>query len=331
MSFQYDSTQDYTSFEKTKHPKKKKRKVVPETSQGLLGPGYERYDATSLVQHYSHIKEVPNHLKKYFAQRERFFSLYSKGCLLDEEGWYSVTPERIANQIAERCRCDTIVDAFCGVGGNAIAFAQTCERVIAIDNSPVRLALARHNAVVYGVHERIEFILADFPTWARSVQSIRSKGSLSPNSSPVASASPPSSTKIDIVFLSPPWGGPSYISSTSTSAFKASAVVSTNDVGGDAVVGDETLVSHPTFTLDMVSPLPGDELFELARGLTPHIAYYLPRNTDIEQISRLVGGAPSAPGVEVEKIEIEEEWMGSKLKALTCYFGGLVKGQEHLW
>lgn len=63
-----------------------------------------------------------------FFQRERYFSLYSSGCLLDEEGWYSVTPELIATQIAERCRCDTILDAFCGVGGNAIAFAQTCER-----------------------------------------------------------------------------------------------------------------------------------------------------------------------------------------------------------
>jgi trimethylguanosine synthase len=65
-----------------------------------------------------------------FSQRRRYFSLYSAspGCLLDEEGWYSVTPELVANQIAERCRCDTILDAFCGVGGNAIAFAKTCER-----------------------------------------------------------------------------------------------------------------------------------------------------------------------------------------------------------
>jgi hypothetical protein len=63
-----------------------------------------------------------------FFQRERYFSRYAEGCLLDDEGWYSVTPELIANQIAERCRCETILDAFCGVGGNAIAFAQTCER-----------------------------------------------------------------------------------------------------------------------------------------------------------------------------------------------------------
>jgi trimethylguanosine synthase len=63
-----------------------------------------------------------------FSQRERYFSRYYEGCLLDEEGWYSVTPELIANHIADRCRCDTILDAFCGVGGNAIAFTQTCER-----------------------------------------------------------------------------------------------------------------------------------------------------------------------------------------------------------
>jgi hypothetical protein len=30
--------------------------------------------------------------------------------------------------IAERCRADTIIDAFCGSGGNAIQFAFTCER-----------------------------------------------------------------------------------------------------------------------------------------------------------------------------------------------------------
>jgi hypothetical protein len=32
-----------------------------------------------------------------------------------------------------------------------------------------------------------------------------------------------------------------------------------------------------------------------------------------------------------EYVEVEEEWMGSKLKALTCYFGGLADGQGHLY
>lgn len=44
------------------------------------------------------------------------------------------------------------------MGGNAIQFAFTCARVIAIDIDASRLALARHNATVYGVADRIEFV-----------------------------------------------------------------------------------------------------------------------------------------------------------------------------
>ena len=34
---------------------------------------------------------------------------------------------------------------------------------------------------------------------------------------------------------------------------------------------------------------------------------------------------------EPEMVEVEEEWMGTKLKALTCYFGGLAVGQDNLF
>ena len=102
------------------------------------------------------------HISKYWAQRYRLFSKYDEGVKLDPEAWYSITPEKIAEHIAERCRCDVIVDGFCGVGGNAIQFAFTCERVIAIDIDPQKISLARHNAAVYGVEDRIEFIVGDF-------------------------------------------------------------------------------------------------------------------------------------------------------------------------
>ena len=59
-------------------------------------------------------------------------------------------------------RCSVIVDAFAGVGGNAIQFALTCDRVIAVELCPHRLQLARHNAQVYGVAHKIEFICGDF-------------------------------------------------------------------------------------------------------------------------------------------------------------------------
>jgi trimethylguanosine synthase len=246
---------------------------------------------------------------------------------LDEEGWYSVTPERVADQIAERCRCDTIVDAFCGVGGNTIAFAKTCERgefffwycgmrvlkfgrgaVIALDTNPTRLALARHNAVLYGVADRIEFILADYLSFARSYLSLPST----------------STRKIDVVFLSPPWGGPSYLSGSNIETAEAT----NEDIISENVTPVEV---HPEYTLASIQPIHGAKLFELSRRISCNIAYFLPRNTKLEEISALLDDSQSRDDTAPEVVEVEEEWMGSKLKALTCYFGGLVSGQEHLF
>ncbi|KAI5887907.1 S-adenosyl-L-methionine-dependent methyltransferase [Schizophyllum commune H4-8] len=259
----------------------------------------DKYDASGLVPYYKNKAEVPEELAKYFSQRLRYFSLYSEppGCLLDTEGWFSVTPEAIANRIAERCRCDTILDAFCGVGGNAIAFAQTCQRVIALDTDPTRLALARHNAQIYGVADRIEFILTDYVAFAEAYISRK-------EISQTAVTKP--ARMIDVVFLSPPWGGPSYLQVLPADADEISST------------------EHPTYSLASIRPLPGGELFHLTRRISHNVAYYLPRNTDLAEIGALV----EAQG---EKIEIEEEWMGNKLKALTCYFGGLAAGQGHLF
>jgi hypothetical protein len=44
-------------------------------------------------------KEVAD---KYWAQRRRLFTKFDDGIQLDEESWYSVTPEVIANHIANR-------------------------------------------------------------------------------------------------------------------------------------------------------------------------------------------------------------------------------------
>lgn len=46
---------------------------------------------------------------------------------MDREGWFSVTPERVAQHIAHRMvtrKGTVILDAFSGVGGNAIQFAR---------------------------------------------------------------------------------------------------------------------------------------------------------------------------------------------------------------
>ena len=176
--------------------------------------------------------------------------------------------------------------------------------VIAMDVSPIRLALARHNAALYGVEDRIEFILGDFLSFARTLEGRAHR-------------------KIDVVFLSPPWGGPSYLSSSPTKAQgQLSKSASASTLALDAGELEDT---YAEYGLDSIRPVHGTELFNIARGITRNIAYFLPRNTSLEEISQLVAHEPA------EKVEVEEEWMGSKLKALTCYFGGLVAGQEALF
>ncbi|KAK4876826.1 hypothetical protein RN001_009332 [Aquatica leii] len=131
------------------------------------------------------IRENPR-LKKYWHRRYSLFSKFDEGIKLDEESWFSVTPELIAKNTAERCQCDVIIDAFCGAGGNSIQLAFTCNKVIAIDIDANKIKCARNNAQVYNVSNRIEFIVGDFFQIANRL-------------------------KADAVFLSPPWGGMEYL------------------------------------------------------------------------------------------------------------------------
>lgn len=63
---------------------------------------------------------------KYWCQRYLLFSRFDDGIKMDEEGWFSVTPEPIARHQASRCGSGTVIDCFTGVGGNAIQFAKRC-------------------------------------------------------------------------------------------------------------------------------------------------------------------------------------------------------------
>ncbi|KAI9219278.1 RNA cap guanine-N2 methyltransferase-domain-containing protein [Blastocladiella britannica] len=131
---------------------------------------------------------LSDRVKKYWFRRHTLFSRFDEGIRMDEQGWFSVTPEPIAQYLAERCRCDTILDLFAGVGGNAIQFAETCEQVVVVELDPVRMACTQHNAEVYGVADRIEYVLGDAIAYMERTRAVP-----------------------DVVFLSPPWGGPEYL------------------------------------------------------------------------------------------------------------------------
>ena len=117
---------------------------------------------------------------KYWAQRRRLFSRFDQGIQLDSQGWYSVTPEIIADHVARRVaelvtthviphEADSdgkgivILDAFCGCGGNSIAFGKIpsniISKVVCVDTDRTKLLKAAHNASLYNIpKDKLVFI-----------------------------------------------------------------------------------------------------------------------------------------------------------------------------
>ncbi|MEO0563763.1 MAG: class I SAM-dependent methyltransferase, partial [Chloroflexota bacterium] len=61
---------------------------------------------------------------------------------------------------AENWRGDTI-DVCCSIGTDAFAFARAGNDVTGVDIDPVRIAMARHNAEILGLSERVRFVVGD--------------------------------------------------------------------------------------------------------------------------------------------------------------------------
>lgn len=206
-------------------------------------------------------------LRGYWCKRFSLFSRFEEGIQLDRESWFSVTPEKVAIHMAERLRCDTLIDAFCGSGGNSIQFARTCERVIAIDIDPEKIKNARHNAEIYGVAHKIDFIIGDFLQLCENL-------------------------KGDVVFLSPPWGGPQYISQKEYNI-------------------EESLI-----------PMGACDLAAKARLISENIAFFLPRNSNPQQIAKVAGIG--------NRVEVEHNYLNTKLIGLTAIYGNWLIDKQNL-
>jgi len=94
-------------------------------------------------------------------QRARSPGFTRAGARVDEGARIGLTPERIALELGELAKGRHVVDACCGAGGNAIGFARAGCSVTAIELDAERLAMAKHNASLYGVSDRIEWICDD--------------------------------------------------------------------------------------------------------------------------------------------------------------------------
>lgn len=237
-------------------------------------------------------EEVPD---KYWSQRHRFFTRFDKGIRLDKESWYSVTPEAIANHIARHIlgsrKKVVVLDPFCGCGGNAIAFATKSgvEQVVCIDLDMEKLKKAYHNASIYGVQHKLLLVHGN----AFDVLSRYKDGNLIESESAKKHALP---TSIDIVFLSPPWGGIDY----GTVGKHGYDLACIKIDGSDGKVYD------------------GEQLLQCAAKALGNrtIAYFLPKNINgvAFSVSALKAGYTTT-------IVMEQNILNGKLKTVTAYLG----------
>lgn len=80
---------------------------------------------------------------------------------MDLEGLRYATHEIVAEYRAKRVKPKSIADVSCGIGIQLIFFAKHAEEACAVDIDEKKLFYAMKNAEVYGVKEKIKFILGD--------------------------------------------------------------------------------------------------------------------------------------------------------------------------
>ena len=294
---------------------------------------------------------------KFWAQRKRLFSRYDEGIQIggaeDPEMWYSVTPESIANHVAERMvkmmrRVENpsdpgsrpkqevvVLDVFCGCGGNSIAFARLSNvkkkwqgdqphvKVIAVDNNLSRLKMAASNAAIYKINrDDIVFIHAD----AVEVLNHYSNGSRKSWNKDIESRNYESyagfdfggldllpDKKLDGVFLSPPWGGMSYTDQGKDGFDPVTSIMVESSSSANQKGGDEAATSTVKTN--------GGELLSLASKAVSFnqafgvVVYFLPRNTD--GIALAQSAVNSGIG---GCFEFEQNVVNGKVKTTTAYF-----------
>jgi hypothetical protein len=96
-------------------------------------------------------------------RRARAKFSHADAMFFSRDGLEQASAEVVAAHTAARfAGCARITDLCCGLGGDSIALARQAQ-VVAVDRDPLRLALARANAEVYGVADRVETWCATVP------------------------------------------------------------------------------------------------------------------------------------------------------------------------
>ena len=229
---------------------------------------------------------LPRECKKFWNKRYQLYSKYDEGVYMTSELWYSVTPEDISKFVAQLVKrllpkAKSILDVCCGGGGNTIQFAKVFDNVGGIDINGTNIVCTEHNANIYGVRDKIWTLQGDWNQLCNRTDWI-----------PHNLENKKQHRTFDFVFISPPWGGPSYNKSTDG------------------------------FDVYMMSPLLLPDICQLVKKFTKNFGVFLPRTTpiaDIEAINTSVFGRNKCRVIYVYQRDI--------CKAILALFGSKMTQQ----
>jgi 16S rRNA G966 N2-methylase RsmD len=97
----------------------------------------------------------------------RFLFSHFEAVRFDSESWRMATPEPVARNLASHFHNQRILDAFAGIGGNAIQFALAGNQVTAVEQAKKWRGYLKHNCEVYGVSASVDTVGEDIFSYAR--------------------------------------------------------------------------------------------------------------------------------------------------------------------
>lgn len=218
--------------------------------------GFEIDQENELFMH--SYETLPENCKKYWKKRYMLFSRFDDGVYMTSELWYSVTPEDVAVFAAKLIKelmpdSKHILDVCCGGGGNTVQFGRLFNSVGAIDINKNNMACTEHNAAVYGVSDSVWCYQGDW----NEMSSPAKGGVVNTSWIPQDVLNDANGGKpFDVVFSSPPWGGPQY-------------------------------KGQQVFDLYKMEPFSAKNFAKQMLQYTDNFIMYLPKNLDLDQLREI--------------------------------------------
>ena len=229
------------------------------------------------------------------SQSEQELSLTARGVSRADK----ILDSKIADHVAKSAPKgrSILIDAFCGAGGNTIAFAKSghWRRVYAIEKDPATLECAKENARIYGVHDKITWFVGDC---------FELLGDDDSDSGKAVDVLKIVAGEYGVIFASPPWGGklttplfillfsrkPPRLTRWKGPAYKTQKVFDLNSM-----------------------PYSLQHMVESFSKLTKNLLFYLPRTSDLRQIAECLK--------EDEKAQVVHYCTNGASRALCTYLG----------